>query len=376
MNIRTIKQYPSLYLIAISSVLFIGLLFIVRGIAMSRVASPLVLIQKVRNLSAQETEWQIATTAQPGDVMEYLALVQLPSDYAKTINDITLQASLDSNFSYRNNTLSSFALGINAADSDDFAKKLFSAGGLAIKQLKSGEFIDIKWQSRLAENIAFNSKALPLLSSRLTAKAKNFGPREAADMVSINSTEERILTIKNNEPTFYIPRIIGMNPREAYDNLGTGVLIAGDDLKGVKTIRLAENNKTLAWRLISNDLIEAGIPAGLKGGDYSLEFFDNKGSLLKDRLSIKILDSQNRAIVVAATPSIVKQGARRIIVLQGINLANAKELLFKNGQTYRLENINQINDRVLSAEIPESIKPGEYRLFIGDRGQDVKLTVN
>ena len=132
----------------------------------------------------------------------------------------------------------------------------------------------------------------------------------------------------------------------------------------------------MIWRLISNELIEASIPAGLKSGDYSLEFFDNKNRQLKDQLAIKILDSQNSATIVAVTPSIIKQGARRTIVLQGIHLANAKELFAKNGQSIRLENINQINDRVLSAELPATAKPGEYRIFVGEQEQDVKLTVN
>lgn len=374
MNLFTSRRLFKTRLVIISAVLFVGLLFIVRGIAISRQASPLSITQKVRNLSAQETDWQIATTAVPGDVLEYFALVQLPRDYAKTIKDISLAADLDSNFSYRGQTLSSFALGINNANSDNFAKKLLSNSGLEVKQLKSGEFIDIKWQSRLAENISFGDKVLPLLGNRLLVKAKNFNNREAETIVSINSTQERILG-NNTETAFYIPRVLGMNPREVYDNLGTGALIAGNDLAGIKTIRLAQNNKTLVWRLISNELIEVGIPAGLKSGDYNLEFFDNKNSLLKDKLSIKILDSQNRTIVVAVTPSVIKQGTRRSIILQGIRLNNAKDFLIKNGETFRLENINQINDRVLSAEIPESVKLGEYRLFVGEHEQDVKLTV-
>lgn len=374
MNLFTSRRLFKTRLVIISAVLFVGLLFIVRGIAISRQASPLSITQKVRNLSAQETDWQIATTAVPGDVLEYFALVQLPRDYAKTIKDISLAADLDSNFSYRGQTLSSFALGINNANSDNFAKKLLSNSGLEVKQLKSGEFIDIKWQSRLAENISFGDKVLPLLGNRLLVKAKNFNNREAETIVSINSTQERILG-NNTETAFYIPRVLGMNPREVYDNLGTGALIAGNDLAGIKTIRLAQNNKTLVWRLISNELIEVGIPAGLKSGDYNLEFFDNKNSLLKDKLSIKILDSQNRTVVVAVTPSVIKQGTRRSIILQGIRLNNAKDFLIKNGETFRLENINQINDRVLSAEIPESVKLGEYRLFVGEHEQDVKLTV-
>lgn len=375
MNLFTSRRLFKTRVIIISVILFTGLLFIVRGIAMSRQASPLSVTQKVRNLSAKEADWQTATTAQPGDVLEYFALVQLPGDYEKTINNLSLEAVLDDNFSYRGQTLSSFALGINNANSDNFAKKLLSNNGLEIKQLKSGEFIDIKWQSRLAENVSFGDNALPLLGSRLLVKAKNFNSRETETIVSINSTQERILN-NNTETVFYIPRVLGMNPREAYDSLGTGVLIAGNDLAGIKTIRLAKNNTTLVWRLISNELIEAGIPSGLPSGNYNLEFFDNKGNLLKEKLSIKILDTQNRTTVVAATPNVIKQGVRRTIVLQGIYLANAKELLAKNGQTFRLENINQINDRVLSAEIPESVKKGEYRLFVGEREQDVKLTVN
>ena len=361
-------------IVVISAILFIGLLFIVRGIAMSREASPLAITQKVRNLSAQETVWQVATAAVPGDVLEYFALIQLPNDYLKTVSGLSLQAILDDNFSYRDQTLSSVALGIGEAASADFAKKLLSPNGLEVKQLKSGEFIDIKWQARLAENISFSDKALPLLGSRIIAKAKKFSSREAETVISISSTLERSLVI-NAEATFYVPRVFGMNPRAAFDDLGSGVLIAGEDLKGIKTIRLAKSRQSLAWRLISNELIEAGIPAGLASGEQAIEFLDNNNAV-KDKLSFKILPSEQRAVVVRATPSLVKQGQRRTIVLQGIRLNNAKELLIKNGQTFRLENINQINNRVLSAEIPATIKPGEYRLFVGAQEQDVKLTVN
>ena len=103
------KKYPKIFLVALSAMLFAGLLFVVRGVAMSRAASPLVATQKVRNLSAQETDWQTATAAVPGDVLEYFALVQLPTSHASAIKDIILAASLDENFSYRDQTLSSFA---------------------------------------------------------------------------------------------------------------------------------------------------------------------------------------------------------------------------------------------------------------------------
>ncbi len=375
MNFKLAKQHPKISLVTISVILFLGLLFLVRGIAMSRPALPLAATEKVRNLSAQETDWQIATTAVPGDVLEYFALVQLPGDYNKTVKNITLAVAVDDNFSYREGTLASFALGINQSIAADFSKKLFSKKGLLVKQLKSGEFIDLKWQARLNDNIAFSDKALPLLGSQLTVSADNFGQRKSEAIVSLNSTESRVAA-KNTETAFYIPRVLGMNPREAYDGLGGGVLIAGNDLKGVKTIRLASNNKVLSWRLISNELLESAIPAGLKSGEYTLEFFDNKNALLKDKLSFKILGTENKATVTRATPSVIKKGERRTIVLQGIHLADAKELLAKNGQTIRLENINQINDRVLSAELPETAKSGEYRLFVGEREQDVKLTVN
>ena len=81
MNITFIKKHPHISLTALSVVLFIGLLFIVRGLAMNRGSSPLVVTEKVRNLSAQETEWQVATAAAPGDVLEYLALVRLPNNH-------------------------------------------------------------------------------------------------------------------------------------------------------------------------------------------------------------------------------------------------------------------------------------------------------
>lgn len=373
MNVKMIiKQYPWISLILISAVLFVGLVFITRGIAMSHARLPLAVIQKVRNLSAHETEWQIATTAQPGDVLEYFVLVQLPADYADNVRDVRIFPKNDSKISYRPLTLASAAKSINKATEEKTADSIFN-NGLEIDTIKPGEFIDLKWQGRLNEAITFDKNQAPLLEEIVTVGAEQFNSKKAKTLITISSTLERQLSESKRA---WSPRLFGMNPRQAYDDLGTGAVIAGEDLGGIKELRISGSGKTLAWRLVSNELIEAGIPAGLPAGGQKIEFIDINNKTLADKLSFTILPTEKRATVIKATPSVVSQGKKRVIVLQGIRLKDVKELSAKDGAEFELENINQINDRVLSAEIPANVPKGEYRLFVGQYQQDVKLTVN
>ncbi|MDP1709548.1 MAG: hypothetical protein Q8L21_01540 [Candidatus Komeilibacteria bacterium] len=372
MNFRIIKQHPWILLIAISAILFIGLVFIIRGIAMSRPSLPLVITQKVRNISAEEKEWQVATAAVPGDVLEYFILAQLPENYSQSVKDVRISPQTDANIALLPATMQSASQGINDQTDQAAIDNIFSKG-LSVDLIKPGEFVDLKWQSRLNINISFDKNQPPLLETSVLAEASQFDSKKAKTLVTISSTQERQ---KQTSKNFFVPRVVGMNPRQAYDDLGTGVVIAGDDLGGIKELRLADSGKILAWRLASNELIEAGIPAGLASGVYAIEFVDINNKILANKLSFTILSTDKRATVTKATPNIVSQGKKRAIILQGIHLKNITELSAKNGQTFKFENINQINDRALLAEVPATAPKGEYKLFVGQYEQDVKLTVN
>jgi len=359
-------------LILISAILFIGLVFITRGVVMSRSRLPLTVVQKVRNLSAHETEWQIATTAQPGDVLEYFVLAQLPTGYNSNIRNVTIQPKNDSKITYRPLTLESVAKGINKGTAEKIADSVFNEG-LKIDVIKPGEFIDLKWQGRLDEAIAFDKNQAPLLEEMVSVMADQFNSKKAKTLVTISSTLERQIAASKH---IFNPRIFSMNPRQAFDDLGTGAVIVGEDLGGIKELRLSGPGEKLAWRLVSDELIEAGIPAGLSAGEQKIEFIDVNNKTLADKLSFTVLTTEKRATVIKATPNVVSQGSKRVIVLQGIRLKDVKELTAKDGSEFKLENINQINDRVLSAEIPATAPKGEYKLWVGQYEQDVKLTVN
>ena len=375
MNVKMIiKQSRLISLILISAIFFIGLVFIMRGLSMSQNKLPLSIEQKVRNLSAHETEWQVATVAAPGDVIEHFALIHASDSLKGVLKNIRVACLIDARQNYRAKTLVSSSQGINEEMSETAADNFFG-NGLEAAQIKSGEFMDFRWQTQLQPSLSFNEQEIPLINTSIKVEADSYGARAAKTLLSVYSTRERAeaAPVKSD---FYLPRAISMNPRTIYDDLGGGVLIAGSDLTGVKTLRLAGSNKILAWRLISNELLEAGLPAGLTSGEQQIEFIDNQSKIIKDKISFTVLSSANRAVVIKATPNVIKQGTRRIIVLQGIHLKNAKELIARNGSEFKLENINQINDRALSAEIPAEAPKGEYKLFVGEYEQDVKLTVN
>lgn len=372
MNFRIVKQHPWISLIAISAVLFVGLVFVIHGIAISRASLPLAVTQKVRNISAEEKEWQVATTAQPGDVLEYFILVQLPENYEKNVSNVLIQPKADTSIAYTPNTLQSASQGINDQTDAKTIDAIFKEG-LNINSIKPGEFVDLKWQSRLNKAITFDKNQAPLLEETVLVSAKKFNSKKAKTLVTLSSTQERQKVAGKN---FFMPHVLSMNPRQAYDDLGTGVVIAGEDLTGIKELRLAGSGKILAWRLSSNELIEAGIPAGLPSGVHAIEFVDTNDKVLANKLSFTILPTENRATITKATPNVITQGKKRVIVLQGIHLNNITGLTAKNGQEFKFENINQINDRALLAEVPATVPKGEYTIIVSGQKQDVQLTVN
>lgn len=365
--------------VIITSVLAIAALaiFALRQVDEARARLPIEVAEKIRNLSAQETEWQVATTVQPGDVLEHFMLVRLAPDYSQSINNVRLQSSLYAKGAYRQGSLVSLALGIGESNADERANALFN-GGIALSEIAPGEFIDLKWQTHVAENIAFKTGEAPLLESTATVTASGFNPRTARAVASLFSTLARSKEEKATD-RFYLPKVLGMNPRSAYEDLGTGVVIAGDDLEGVKELRITQTGKALAWRLVSNELLEAGIPAGLEPGTYSIAFVNAAGETLRDTMSFQILPSKGRAVVVAATPSLVRAGQKRNIVLQGIHLTGDLQLFLrenKSKQVFALENAQALNQRVLTAEVPSTISTGAYTLLVGETEQDAHITVN
>lgn len=270
----------------ISALFFVGMLFVVRGLAMNKPVLPLILTQKIRNLSNFETDWQIATTAQPNDTLEYFILISLPTtDERKTFNNFSLQAIFDNNFIYQDKTFSSVALGINDASANDLAQKFFSNQGLTIKQIKNNEFIDIKWQEKLSGNIKITDNKFKILKNHSTIKAKKFQNRVAESIIGINFDSSKKSNQKKSDINFYGPRIIGINIQKNSNSLVIGAMVIGYDLNAIKTIKLKPSNKNLTWRLISNELIKIELPDLKDNNEYYIEFFDTKNNLLKHKLS-------------------------------------------------------------------------------------------
>lgn len=345
---------------------FVGIVFVYRGVAMQRTKLPLAVTYKIRNASAHENEWRIATTAQAGDVIEHFLLVHLPDNYPSALIKVSVATPLDAHSDYREATLESTSLGIAAGSGQS---------DLNIPLIAPGEFVDIKWQTRLKEEVGFSVNEAPLLESKIAVSAANFTPLTAKGIITLSSTVARDIEAPPAS-RLYLPRLISMNPRKVYDDLGGGILIAGEDLTGIKTLRISGLNRILISRLISNDLLEAGLPAGLKPGSYNLEALDAKGAVLADKLSFTILASNNRAVVIKVTPNVVKQGQKSAIVLQGVHLSAVSAITAQNGQSFDLENIKKINDRVLSADVPDGVKTGEYKLVIDDNKQEPTLIVD
>lgn len=346
--------------------IFIGIVFVYRGVVMQRNKLPVAVTYKIRNASAHESEWRIATTAQAGDVIDHFLLIRLADKVPAAVAKVTITPQADSRFMYREATLASAALGITAGSAE---------AGLNIPLIKPGEFADIKWQTRLKDEVAFSGSEAPLLENRVSVSASGYSGREGKALVTLSSTVARS-DADQAEPKLYFPRLVSMNPRQAYDDLGTGVLIAGEDLTGLKTLRISGFNRTLITRLISDDLLEAGIPAGLKEGSYTIEAIDRKGAVLADKLSFTIRPANARAVVVKVTPSIVKSGKHSTIVLQGVHLGGIATIRGQNGQSFNLENVKKINDRVVTADVPADLKRGEYKLVIEDNKQEPVLVVD
>ncbi len=350
----------------------VGLVFIFRGIDISTPRLPADIAYRVRNLSAQESDWQVATTAVPGDVLEHFALVRLPAEKELNLRNLSIKVNLGNQTEYRADTLVSSSRGINANTDAKLIKTLFDGSGLSVNELKPGEFIDIKWQTRFKEDITF--AAAPIVATNVSVSADNYKTAFAKSIATISSTQARSPQATAKDRVF-VTQIYGMNPRVVYDDLGGGALIAGADLEGVKGIRIAENKQALVWRLISNDLIEAGLPAKLVAGNYHLEFINKENLALKDKVGFAVMPSYQRAVVTSATPNTLENEKNRIVVLQGVHLNDNVQFTLKNGKIYALENIKLINDRVLSAEIPSNITKGEYRIAVDERDQGVKLVI-
>ncbi len=352
------------------AVLAVALFALIHRTSITANRLPLEVRQLVRNASAREIEWQIATTAQPGDVLEHFVLVRLAADYPEPVKDIRITAQTSNADAYREGSFASRVLG--ATGGSVFEK------GISVAELHPGEFVDLSWQTSVTENTSFAKDEAPLLASVVTIGANDFSKLVSRTVASLFSTLERA-NVSLSADTFYAPRAYGMNPRSAYEDLGTGVLIAGEDLSGVTKLAISGTDKALVWRLISNELLEAGIPAGLLPGQYSVALYDTDNRVIPNTLSFDILPSSGRAVVVRATPSLVKSGSKRTVVLQGIHLDEDLQLLLsKDGsaRTYALENSKQINERVISAEIPGTLTQGTYTILVGDTAQEAHITVN
>ncbi|MBI2637136.1 MAG: hypothetical protein HYW81_03005, partial [Parcubacteria group bacterium] len=330
--------------IALASVLVVAALVAIREASITRNRLPFEVTQKVRNASAQETEWQLATTAQPGDVLEHFVLIRLAEDYPEPLRGIRITAETSNAEAYREGTFASRVLGATGGS-------LFNKG-IAVAELKPGEFIDLSWQTSIAEDASFAKNEAPILSSAVTVSANGFSELISRTVASLYSTIERSGAGRIAQETFYEPKAYSMNPRAAYEDLGTGVLIAGEDLKGITGLSVKETGRTMAWRSIGNELLEASIPAGLAPGSYAVALYDANNKPLENTLSFEILPSKGRAVVVAATPSLVRSGQRRTVVLQGIHLDENLQLVLSNrgsNQMFALENPSRINERVLFA---------------------------
>lgn len=356
------------------TVLLIGMLAaaalaVIRETSMTRNRLPLEVSQKVRNLSAKETEWQLAATAQPGDVLEHFMLIRLDAGYPEPVRGIRITAETSQWDSYREDSFASRVLGATGGS--------LNSRGIAVPELKPGEFIDLSWQTSISDTASFANSEAPLLESKAVISAAGFSEFSSRTVASLFSTLRRS-SVSLAKKTFYEPKAYSMNPRYAYEDLGTGVLIAGEDLSGVTSLAIAGTGTALVWRLISNELLEAGIPAGLAPGSYSVQLFSNS-TALGQTLSFEILPSKGRAVVAAATPSLIKSGAKRTLVLQGIHLDESLQLLLSkqgSARTHALENPKKINERVLTAEIPAAITSGTYTILVGDTEQEARLTVN
>jgi len=340
--------------------------------------SPVEVFYKVRNLSAKEREWNIATVAQPGDVVEHFVLIHVPETLTEPINDIRVSYDGERGEQYRDETFTSASQGINNANSSSYVESFFNGKGVELAQVAPGEFTDFRWQSLVSNEIAFDQKSAPLIESDVEVRAPTYSSVISKTLVSLFSTIERSRTIVE-DPIVYEPVVLGMNPRQAYEDLGAGVVIAGEDFGGIADLRIVGTRRSLVWRADSNEVIEASIPAGLEPGEHAIEFVDTDGKVLEDTFTFTVLPSKDRAVVVQTTPSTIESGVRRTLVLQGIHLSPDVHIQLRDqsrGQLFALEHQSSINNRVMTAEVPESARSGQYTIYVNDTVQQTTLRIN
>jgi len=351
------------------------LLLIIRAVGLERNALPLEITFQVRNISAQETDWRVVTAAQPGDVLEHFLLIHLPSGREAGVASAQIRVVPDTQTMYREQSFSSVSQGIDEQSAEQAVA--FFKNGITIPFIAPGEFVDFKWQTRLSQDVSFSGEAVPILIDQTYVGAPGFSGALSKTRMSLFSTQPRNTAPAPKEDVFFVPKIIGMNPRSAYDILGTGAIIAGSGLEGIKQIQLAENNLQLVWRLVSGDVIEAALPAGLAPGAYTIEFTDVRDNMLQETLAFQVLDSKELPIIAHATPNEFSARQARTIVLQGIGLAeDAKITMVSKDRTIVLQNLTRIADRVLAADIPETASAGTYELYLDNRPQHITIIGN
>ncbi|OJI06498.1 hypothetical protein BK004_03445 [bacterium CG10_46_32] len=352
--------------------------FVIREISITRDKLPLEISQKVRNLSTKKFEWEVAVSADPGDTLEHFTLVRLSSDYPNAVRSIRITADKNAQEAYREGTLASKTLGINTENAQTQSRELFEKEGIFISELAPGEFIDLSWQTQVADNATFEQKEVLLLQHTITVSARHFSSKIVRSIASLFSSVERTNTPSSIEP-FYQPKAYSMAPRRFFDTVGAGVLIVGEDFSGLSKLAIKETGTALVWRLVSNELIEAGIPAGLAPGVYTIELSDAKGKHSQDLLFFEVRPSRGRAVVVATTPSVVRSGKTRIIMLQGIRLNENFQFTLgqdDSKQIVALSHTAQINERILTAEISRARTSENYTILVHTNEQEATIIVN
>ncbi|MDZ4221706.1 MAG: hypothetical protein U1C18_02425, partial [Patescibacteria group bacterium] len=149
------------------AVLAIALFALIHRVSITANRLPLEVSQKVRNLSAREAEWRLATAVAPGDAVEHFMLIRLAADYPEPVRNIRVVAEAGENDQYREGSFASRALGEQGG-------AIFSKHGLVIPEIKPGEFVDLAWQTGIAEEVSFSGSEAPLISSAVTMSASGY----------------------------------------------------------------------------------------------------------------------------------------------------------------------------------------------------------
>lgn len=372
---HTYKLYLVLAAIAVLAVLY-GLAGTWHGI-FSAPRSPLEATHRVRNISAQELRWGTATAAQPGDVIEHLLLIHLDAETTETVAELLIQEKKHTHETYRAYTLESLALGINRESAESKARDFFSSG-LAAEEIAAGEFIDIRWQTQIKDTVIFDTNEAPLIAYSTRINARSFAPHVAHAQVSLYSTVSRAITgATTTDTTSYSPMVVGMSPRAGYDVLGVAVVIAGSDLRGIGAIRIDTSAKAEPMRIISNELLETAIPAGLSAGTHYFSLYDLDNKALPEKIEFTIAQTNQLPFIIAATPDTVIYGEARSIVLQGIGLGGDISLSLRDAysKSVELSNVTALSDRVIAVEVPKNTQKGIYTLFVNNNAQEVHITI-